>query len=1327
MRRLWFLTLLLSVVGSAHAQTCTYADVVDGVGGTNGSVPTAATLASGTHGDSTGNWYWDFTNPGAITYESSASGSLNWSLPFCSGGTYANASTLGFRYSTTVGGRSVMYFNYPTNEGTMIWQTAGVWISTNIPVSSSINMDIGPTITGSGYNNVILYSNGVNIEILCESVPNGCTETGGAIDIQNNGTTRYWVTTSYGQNGQTCSPPETLTGCFQGQVYQESATTPGSVGTLLGSWYSSPGSASGAASWVYIGNNITGSGTSGYYLNFDHLAICYTAKATNCPFPLLPSTSVPQAPTPIISPASGSYTSSQTVSMTCSASTPTIYYTTDGTTPTDSSTTYTGPFAQSIPATVEAICAASGYTNSPVATVVYTFSGPPAVSFSPTSLSFASQSTGTQSLAQTITLTNTGGATLAISLPITITGTNPADFVLTTSSVPCPASLAPGSSCQINVVFAPTVPGSRSASVSVTDNATGSPQTVPLSGTGVPGGGAGTIVQHTTAVCTPTVTCAATFASPVATGDYIIAFGLDGYGTGISITFADGTNTYTQALFGGNAYCNLATDGDTVGMSYAQAASSSAFTVTMADGGYDGAKSLAIAEATGLTGLDQTACEDSTGTIVSSGNTSTTTQGNEALFGFMGNSGAASTLITAGTGYSLLDAVPSGNNRIADEWQTVTSTGTYAATFAQSISNEAGVIIGTFEVTGAAPTISSLSATSGNIASTFTINGTGFGATQGGSTATLNGTDLTINSWSATAISVTIPSSGSTGNVVVTVSSAASNGVPFTVTPYLSSLSVSSGSVGTSVITTGTGFGSTQGASALAFNGTNCSPTNWSTTSIVCTVPAAATTGNVVATVGGNTSNGIAFTVTPYITGLSPTSGTVGSNVVISGTTFGASQGSSTVTFNGITATCSTWAASSLSCAVPASAATGNVVVTVASQASNDVSFTVAASPTISGVSPTSGTIGATVTITGANFGSSQGTSTVTFNGTVASVSGWDATTITCAVPAGATNGSIIVTVGSIQSNGVLFSITPYLSSLSVSSGPVGTSVTITGTGFHSTQGTSTVTFNGVACSVKSWSATSVTCPVPSGATTGSVIVNVGGNASNGVSFVVTPHITSLSPASGLVGSKVTISGTTFGSSQGSSTVMFNNATATCSSWTATSLSCTVPTTTTGNVVVTVSGQASNGVSFTVVGNPTISSVSPTSGITGATVTITGANFGSSQGTSKVTFNGVACSVTSWSATSITCKVPSGATTGSVIVIVGGNASNGVSFTVTPHITSLSPTSGPVGTKVTISGTTFGSSQGSSTVMFNNATATCSTWTATSLSCTVPTSRRPAT
>jgi hypothetical protein len=104
--------------------------------------------------------------------------------------------------------------------------------------------------------------------------------------------------------------------------------------------------------------------------------------------------------------------------------------------------------------------------------------GGPIVSLSPTSLTFPNTDVGVTSSPKTVTLTNTGGSTLNIT-SIAPSG----DFAV--ESTTCGSTLAAKAKCAMKVTFTPTQAGTRNGTLSFTDNAPGSPQTVALSGTGV--------------------------------------------------------------------------------------------------------------------------------------------------------------------------------------------------------------------------------------------------------------------------------------------------------------------------------------------------------------------------------------------------------------------------------------------------------------------------------------------------------------------------------------------------------------------------------------------------------------------------------------------------------------------------------------------------------------------------------------------------------------------------------------------------------------------------------------------------------------------------
>ena len=114
--------------------------------------------------------------------------------------------------------------------------------------------------------------------------------------------------------------------------------------------------------------------------------------------------------------------------------------------------------------------------------VVFELIREPFVTLSPTSLSFGNQTVGIASSPQAETLTNSGNLPLTIT-SIQITGADSSDFGQTSN---CPSSLPPNNSCQISVTFTPAATGNRTATLSITDNAPGSPQSIPLTGVGTP-------------------------------------------------------------------------------------------------------------------------------------------------------------------------------------------------------------------------------------------------------------------------------------------------------------------------------------------------------------------------------------------------------------------------------------------------------------------------------------------------------------------------------------------------------------------------------------------------------------------------------------------------------------------------------------------------------------------------------------------------------------------------------------------------------------------------------------------------------------------------
>jgi stage V sporulation protein SpoVS len=228
---------------------------------------------------------------------------------------------------------------------------------------------------------------------------------------------------------------------------------------------------------------------------------------------------LPAAATPTFSPVAGTYTSAQTVTIADTTTGASIYYTTDGSTPTASSTKYTTAITVSGNQTIKAIAVATGYTNSAVATAAYVINLP-GTAATPTFTPVA----GTYTSAQTVTIADT---TTGAAIYYTTDGSTP-----TASSTKYTSAISVSSNQTIKAIAVATgYTNSAVASATYTINPVGSPNftiAVNPATVNVTGGQSGT--------ATVSVTAQNAFASAV-------SFTCSGLPAGASCSFSPATVT----------------------------------------------------------------------------------------------------------------------------------------------------------------------------------------------------------------------------------------------------------------------------------------------------------------------------------------------------------------------------------------------------------------------------------------------------------------------------------------------------------------------------------------------------------------------------------------------------------------------------------------------------------------------------------------------------------------------------------------------------------------------------------------------------------------
>jgi hypothetical protein len=352
---------------------------------------------------------------------------------------------------------------------------------------------------------------------------------------------------------------------------------------------------------------------------------------------------------------------------------------------------------------------------------------------------------------------------------------------------------------------------------------------------------------------------------------------------------------------------------------------------------------------------------------------------------------------------------------------------------------------------------------------------------------------------------------------------------------------------------------------------------------------------------------------------------------------------------------------------------------------------------TITGFNPASGFTGSKVVISGQHFSEDLAANIVKFNGTAADITAATRTELTVMVPENATTGTISVTVDghTATSEGDFTVLKTSVGEFSPASGVVGTTVVISGENFDPAAANNVVKFNGVAASVLTASATKLTAAVPADATTGKITV-ISGNrtvTSTADFTVLKTTIDGFSPASGVVGTDVIITGTNFLPGVDDNIVTIGGATATVSAASATQLTATVPQqAVTGKVTVTIYGVTTTSAGDFTVLVPVITDIDPATAPVGAEIAIHGEHFSAVKEDNDVRFvDNLRATVVSATETELVVVVPFETYSGAVSVTVHGKTGTSANtFQLTsPSYSEMTPDVGAYGTEVVISGTGF--------------------------------------
>lgn len=548
------------------------------------------------------------------------------------------------------------------------------------------------------------------------------------------------------------------------------------------------------------------------------------------------------------------------------------------------------------------------------------------------------------------------------------------------------------------------------------------------------------------------------------------------------------------------------------------------------------------------------------------------------------------------------------------------------------------------------------------------------------------------------------------------------NSVP---APVITNVSPLSGPPGTVVTLTGQNFSPRLTENVVTLGSAPTTLREATPFALRVVVPEGALSGVFTVRVGqaGQAVSTQNFTVlTPTaITAFAPAIGAPGTRVTIDGTGFSANARQNRVYLGNVVLRVEQATTTRLVVVIPANARSGAFMVDVsgAGRATSAAQFKVQLQPTITSFSVPAGPPGTQVTLTGTNFGDDLRVITAMLGNAPLALKNLIGGALTVEIPADAVTGRFTVTVNTIAGTSATdFVVLPRLAitDFNPKSGPIGTILTLTGTGFAAVSGQNQVTLAGKSLAVVSSSATEVRVRIAPATSSGPIQLAVAynGQAATTTPFVVTtpPRLVSFAPTKVAPGGTFVVTGSAFGTNASTLEVKVGETLLQVVSVTDTQLTVQVPANLApmiGRLTVNVrlQGSAVSAANFEVLALFGCAAIEPASGYIGTTITLRGQGF--AAGGMGIQFTGMAKTVaaTYVGPQELRVMVPAGAAAGPVTIRHpdGRSVTSATAFTVTPMptgvgISSLQPACTRPGCSLIVQGWGFSTKINQNRVFF---------------------------